>query len=221
MENIVYALVILAIAVLIIIVMIKEHKNYVKENEIRNKELERIRVKAEKYKDDLGYTGEKQEYDFGKWEEEVRKDMKSIVDIKQKYSANKEIKILIGDYNKSSVSNSVSVLESLGLKVTIAKSGKEIINRIETGEKYDLIITNNIYDRGGIDGPEMLNNLKEIDGFNIPVIVLTVSENARDKFVHYYGFDEYITKLLTQEKVIETLPKVIKNLEFKKISSKS
>ena len=206
---------------LIIIVIIKEHRNFVKENEIRNKELERIRVKAEKYKDDLGYIGEKQKYDFGKWEEEVRKDMKSIVDIKQKYSANKEIKILIGDYNKSSVSNSVSVLESLGLKVTIAKSGKEIINRIETGEKYDLIITNNIYDRGGTDGPEMLNNLKEIDGFNIPVIVLTVSENARDKFVHYYGFDEYITKLLTQEKVIETLPKVIKDLEFKKISSKS
>lgn len=221
MENIVYALGILAIVVLIIIVIIKEHRNFVKENEIRNKELERIRVKAEKYKDDLGYIGEKQKYDFGKWEEEVRKDMKSIVDIKQKYSANKEIKILIGDYNKSSVSNSVSVLESLGLKVTIAKSGKEIINRIETGEKYDLIITNNIYDRGGTDGPEMLNNLKEIDGFNIPVIVLTVSENARDKFVHYYGFDEYITKLLTQEKVIETLPKVIKDLEFKKISSKS
>lgn len=221
MENIGYAFVILAIVVLIIIVMIKEHKNYVKENEIRNKKLERIRVKAEKYKDDLGYIGENQEYDFGKWEEEVRKDMKSIVDVKQKYSANKEIKILIGDYNKSSVSNSVSVLESLGLKVTIAKSGKEIINRIETGEKYDLIITNNIYDRGGIDGPEMLNNLKEIDGFNIPVIVLTVSENARDKFVHYYGFNEYITKLLTQEKVIETLPKVIKELEFKKISSKS
>lgn len=221
MENIGYAFVILAIVVLIIIVMIKEHKNYVKENEIRNKKLERIRVKAEKYKDDLGYIGENQEYDFGKWEEEVRKDMKSIVEIKQKYSANKEIKILIGDYNKSSVSNSVSVLESLGLKVTIAKSGKEIINRIETGEKYDLIITNNIYDRGGIDGPEMLNNLKEIDGFNIPVIVLTVSENARDKFVHYYGFNEYITKLLTQEKVIETLPKVIKELEFKKISSKS
>lgn len=221
MENIGYAIVILAIVVLIIIVMIKEHKNYVKEDEIRNKELERIREKAEKYKNDLGYIGEKQKYDFGKWEEEVRKDMKSIVEIKQKYSANKEIKILIGDYNKSSVSNSVSVLESLGLKVTIAKSGKEIINRIETGEKYDLIITNNIYDRGGIDGPEMLNNLKEIDGFNIPVIVLTVSENARDKFVHYYGFNEYITKLLTQEKVIETLPKVIKDLEFKKISSKS
>ena len=98
MENIVYALGILAIVVLIIIVIIKEHRNFVKENEIRNKELERIRVKAEKYKDDLGYIGEKQKYDFGKWEEEVRKDMKSIVDIKQKYSANKEIKILIGDY---------------------------------------------------------------------------------------------------------------------------
>ena len=62
-----------------------------------------------------------------------------------------------------------------------------------------------------------LYHLKEIEGFNIPVIVLTVSENERDTFVGYYGFDEYITKLLTQEKVKETFPKIINDLKFIKI----
>ena len=32
-----------------------------------------------------------------------------------------------------------------------------------------------------------------------------------------YGFDEYMCKLLTQEQVIETLPKVIKDLKFTKV----
>ena len=92
-----------------------------------------------------------------------------------------------------------------------------IIKRIKDGEKYDLIITNNIYDRGHCDGPNTLDHLKEIEGFNIPVIVLTISENERDTFVGYYGFDEYITKLLTQEKVKETFPKIINDLKFIKI----
>ncbi|MEF2663355.1 MAG: response regulator [Bacilli bacterium] len=221
MENVIYIFVILVIVVIAIIFMIKEHKQFIEEDEIRNKELNRIKKRIDEVKEDLGDVEEMPEYEFEKWEEEVRKDMVSIVNIKQKYSTNKEVHILIGDYNKSSVSNSVSVLESLGTKVSIAKSGKEIIDRINNGEKYDLIITNSIYDRGHIDGPQMLQELKEKENFNIPIIVLTVSDNQREKFVDYYGFDEYMTKLLTQEKVIETLPKVIKGLEFKKISSKS
>ena len=61
--------------------------------------------------------------------------------------------------------------------------------------------------------------LREIDNFNIPVIVLTVSKGKRDMFVNGYGFNEYMEKLLTQDKVMETLPKLFKDLEFTKIES--
>ncbi len=38
-------------------------------------------------------------------------------------------------------------------------------------------------------------------------------------FVNGYGFNEYMEKLLTQDKVMETLPKLFKDLEFTKIES--
>ena len=45
--------------------------------------------------------------------------------------------------------------------------------------------------------------------------MLTVSHNKRAEFLNE-GFNEYMTKLLDQDKVLETLPKVLKKLEFTK-----
>lgn len=200
---------------------IKEGRELEKENDKKqedpNRFSKKIRVVKEKYGE--FYFDEPPVMKIGEWEKEVRKNITSIVDTKTKYSSNKELKILVGDYNKTSVSNTTLVLESMGLNVTIANSGIEIIERIKNNEKYDLIISNNIYNTGHCDGPETLMRLREIDNFNIPVIVLTVSDGKRDMFVNGYGFDEYIVKLLTQEKIIETLPKLFKDLEFTKIES--
>lgn len=157
------------------------------------------------------------EYKIGDWEKAVRKNMHSIVKINNQYKINKEINVLIGDYDKMSVSNSVCILESMGLSVTIAKSAIEIMERLNNGEKYDLIITNNIYDRGNCDGPQLLYELRNCN-IKIPVIVLTVSHNKRAEFLSE-GFNEYMTKLLDQEKVKEVLPRVFDDLKFIKIKS--
>ena len=156
------------------------------------------------------------EYKIGDWEKEVRKNMQSIVKINQKYKTNKEIKVLIGDYDKMSVSNSVSVLESMGLNVSIAKSAIEIMERLNSGETYDLIITNNIYDRGNCDGPQLLYELRNCN-VKIPVVVLTVSHNQRAEFLSE-GFNEYMTKLLDQTKVLDMMSKVLPDIIFKKIN---
>lgn len=200
---------------------IKESKEFEKNDNKRQEDLDRYRKKIMEIKKEYGELNYDEEslMEIGEWEKEVRKNISSIVDTKTKYNSNKELKILVGDYNKTSVSNTTSVLESMGLNVTIANSGIEIIERIKKNEKYDLIISNNIYNSGHCDGPETLMRLKSIDGFSIPVIVLTVSEGKRDMFVEGYGFDEYMVKLLTQEKVKETLPKLFKDLEFTKIKS--
>lgn len=200
---------------------IKEGRELEKENDKKQEDPNRFSKKIRAIKEEYGEFN----YDespvmiIGEWEKEVRKNISSIVDTKTKYSSNKELKILVGDYNRASISNTTSVLESMGLNVTIANSGIEIIERIKNNEKYDLIISNNIYDSGHCDGPETLMRLREIENFSIPVIVLTVSKDKRDMFVNGYGFDEYMEKLLTQEKVKETLPKLFKDLELTKIES--
>lgn len=200
---------------------IKEGRELEKENDKKQEDPNRFSKKIRAIKEEYGEFNydESPVMKIGEWEKEVRKNISSIVDTKTKYSSNKQLKILVGDYNRASISNTTSVLESMGLNVTIANSGVEIIERIKNNEKYDLIISNNIYDSGHCDGPETLMRLREIENFSIPVIVLTVSKDKRDMFVNGYGFDEYMEKLLTQEKVKETLPKLFKDLEFTKIES--
>ena len=55
--------------------------------------------------------------------------------INNQYKINKEINVLIGDYDKMSVSNSVCILESMGLSVTIAKSAIEIMEKVKGGHE--------------------------------------------------------------------------------------
>lgn len=217
MEQIGMLILLGVLIVFIVIIAIQDFKKSEMENMQREYELKQIGERLEYHKMMCDYKEDDTIYKIGEWDKEVRQDIHSIVKISDKYEPNRKIDILVGDYNKSSVSNTVSILESMGMNVKIAKSGVEIIKRIKNDEKYDLIITNNIYDRGHLDGPQTLNELKKLNNFDTPVIVLTVTEGKRNLFVGEFGFDEYMTKLLTQEKVLETIPKIIKDLKFTKI----
>ena len=95
-------------------------------------------------------------------------------------------KALIGDYFKDSYTNTKRVLESLGFDVTVALSGTEVVKRVKDGEKYDIIFSNNIYRNG--TGQECLKELKQIEGFNTPVVIHTLTENKRDYFVNEIRF---------------------------------
>jgi len=232
-EIIMYGMVLLFILI-IIIIWIKEDKNYHKEMEKREEELEKHKLWFEKEKrkhdrmvleGDAYYEDDIYNYDDIELNDEYDKEIKEYKFIIQKnlpkFKPSRRIKVLVGDYDLMSISNTITVLKSMGIATKAAKSGREIIKRINNGEKYDLIITNNVYTKGHCDGPETLEELKQIDGFSIPVIVLTVSSGKRHLFMGEYGFDEYMCKLLTQEQVIDTLPKVIKDLKFTKIEQEN
>ncbi len=228
-EIIMYGMIIMFI-IAVIIIWIKEDKNYNKEMEKREEELKKHKLWLEKekrkhdrmvlegyayYEDDV-YNDDDIELNDD-YDKEIKEYKFIIQENPPKYKTNKKIKVLVGDYDTMSISNTIRVLKSMGIDTKAARSGREIIKRIKTGETYDLIITNNVYTKGHCDGPETLEILRDIDNFNIPVVVLTVSSGKRHLFMGEYGFDEYMCKLLTPEQVIETLPKVIKDLKFTKI----
>lgn len=79
--------------------------------------------------------------------------------------------------------------------------------RVARGEKFDVIITNNIY-RIGCDGPELLQKLKKIEGFNTPVIIHTISEQPIEYFLNL-GFDGCLKKTIKQDETIEILKKLL------------
>ena len=113
---------------------------------------------------------------------------------------------LVGDYFLPSYSNTKLILEDLGFDVDIAKTSQDVINKIKYGESYDIIFSNNIYGDG--TGSECLKKLKEIKGFSIPVVIHTVTKDARNHFVNEVGFDAYIEKPVTKDNLVPILNKL-------------
>lgn len=133
-----------------------------------------------------------------------------------KYTTNRKIKVLIGDYTDSMAPFTNSVLRNMGIETEVVPTASDIIDRVKDGNDYDLIITNNTYSNG--ESGEKVLELKEDKDFSIPIVVLTVRHNSRMKFLSA-GFDEYIEKPLDEKKVINVFTKFIDGLEFKKIKS--
>lgn len=133
-----------------------------------------------------------------------------------KYTTNKKVKVLIGDYTDSMAPFTNSVLRNMGIETEVVPTASDIIDRVKDGNDYDIIITNNTYSNG--ESGEKVLELKEDKNFSIPIVVLTVRHNSRMKFLSA-GFDEYIEKPLDEKKVINVFTKFIDGLEFKKIKS--
>ena len=61
-----------------------------------------------------------------------------------------------------------------------------------------------------MDGIETLNNLRKLDNFKTPVVVLTADagEGSKEKFLNA-GFDEYIPKPINKSLLNEIVNKLI------------
>lgn len=219
--------------VLLIIAIVSEKKDKRKKEKIREEKLKKLIVKRKEYElineleretgiycyiedPNLEYLENDDDVFTKKVEDRLRR-----IQIKlDKYKPNKKLKVLVGDYDIESIAYTIMILRSMGIETEVVKSGLEIYKKILDGNKYDIIITNNIYKTGKLDGYPLLLALKKIDNFNIPVIILTTADAGREVFVDEYGFSEYIAKKINQEQVSLIFPKLINHLKFDKIKEK-
>lgn len=116
-------------------------------------------------------------------------------------------KALIGDYSPASYFNTKMVLDSLGIEYEIVSTIDEVIDKIQSGNKYDVIFTNNIYIGGGI-GQILLRILKNIKEFNTPIVIHTILDNTDNYFINI-GFDGYLKKPIKQEETIKVLKELL------------
>lgn len=94
----------------------------------------------------------------------------------------------------------VKILKEANYKTMQAFSGTEAKLLLE--KKYpDLILLDLMLP--GISGEELLQNIREVDHCNIPVLVISAKDSLRDKvFLLKSGADDYITKPFEPEEII-------------------
>ena len=116
------------------------------------------------------------------------------------YSKNK---ILLVDDNEVNLKVALTTLKKYNLDITTVTSGSECIEKVIT-EKYDLILLDDMMPE--LDGCTTLENLKSIEDFNTPTIMMTASskDEVQEK-LEKYGFDGYLSKPFNRNDLEEIL----------------
>lgn len=108
------------------------------------------------------------------------------------YNVNLGKRILIVDDSKINLKVANQILKPYNFNVTMVESGYECLELMDNST-FDLILMDIMMPK--MNGVETLKRLKEIDGFDIPVIALTADaiEGTNEKYLNA-GFDDYLSK---------------------------
>ena len=139
--------------------------------------------------------------------EEVHKD--EVIKFEMNYGHKK---ILIVDDNLLNVKVAKKALADFDFEIDVCENGEECLNKIKAGNSYDLILMDIMMPV--MSGETALKNLKEIPGFNTPVIALTADAvaGAYEKY-KAQGFVDYIAKPFNKEQISEKLDVIFYKLE--------
>ena len=144
--------------------------------------------------------------------------IKIILDQKIDKSENKEEKkyqeiynnkkILIIDNSEPSIKIIEKLLKNSNIEIDYSLNGKDAYKKIATRNRYDLILLDE--ELNTITGEEMLENLKKIRNFNIPVILLS-KDNKYEYNEEYLkmGFSDILIKPIKKEELLEKIDKNI------------
>ncbi len=117
-------------------------------------------------------------------------------------------RILVVDDNKINLKVANRLLQDLKLQVDLVSSGFECLDKINSGEKYDLILMDDMMPE--MSGVKTLEKLKQINNFNVPVVALTANaiSGMREKYLKE-GFDDYLSKPIDKNELIILIQKFL------------
>lgn len=128
-------------------------------------------------------------------------------DIYDNYVNNK--KILIIDDNNSSIKLISKILDKHNILYDSSNLGKEALDRIRKGDKYDLILLDE--DMPYMNGISVMNKLNKVKGFDTKVILLTKNSNIiYDDIYKDSGFSDYIIKPIDKDDLMNKINKYLK-----------
>jgi len=118
-------------------------------------------------------------------------------------------KVLIVDDNNLNIKVATRLLKQYNLNIDSATSGRECINKIILGENFDLILMDDMMP--GKSGVETFNELKQMDNFNIPTIILTANaiSGMREKYIDNDHFNDYLSKPIDRQELDRVIRKFL------------
>ena len=119
-------------------------------------------------------------------------------------------RILLADDNKLNLKVAHRALNDFNFVIDDVYDGEQAVAKVKEGNKYDLILMDIMMPN--MNGEMALEELKKLEGFNVPVIALTADAVAGAQ-EHYkeVGFVDYLAKPFTREQIKEKLDIIFKN----------
>lgn len=151
----------------------------------------------------------------------VTLDQKIISDIKEEKTTHKKIlkpfsakdkKILLVDDNKLNLKVATKLLQPYEVEVTEASSGKECLDILEKNTDFDLILMDDLMpEMSGTECLDILKKIERVDGYYIPVVVLTANAvtGMKEKYLNA-GFEDYLAKPIDKYELDRILKKYLK-----------
>ena len=117
-------------------------------------------------------------------------------------------KILIVDDNKINLKVAIRLLKDYNCQIETAESGFECIEKIKSGNVYDLILMDDMMPK--MSGVETLHHLKENPAYNIPTVALTANaiSGMKEKYLQE-GFNDYLAKPIEKTELYRVLVKFL------------
>lgn len=118
-------------------------------------------------------------------------------------------RVLIVDDNKINLKVAHRLLDQYKLDIEECLSGKECLDLINEGKKYDLIFMDDMMP--GMSGTETFKKLTQIDSFDTPVVALTANAivGMKEKYLSI-GFNDYLSKPIKKEELEKILNEYLK-----------
>lgn len=122
--------------------------------------------------------------------------------------------VLVVDDNTLNLKVATKLLKPYKCNVEVCESGFACLDKIKEGKTYDIILLDDMMPK--MKGSETLTRLKQIDGFDIPVIALTANaiQGMKEQYL-LLGFDDYLAKPIEKKELYRVLNKYVLKAENK------
>lgn len=116
-------------------------------------------------------------------------------------------KVLVVDDNLLNIKVAERLLAKYNVTIESVMSGQECLDKVKLN-KYDLILLDDMMPK--MTGGETFAKLKEIEGFNTPVVILTANAitGMREQYLSE-GFDDYLAKPIEQLELNRVMKKYL------------